>query len=75
MDTDLALVLGLALAVLSIPSIVSAFADSRPPRVSIITVVIAAGLVVYAFLAHPDGYSLRDIPNAIVNVIARYKFW
>ncbi|SFS95241.1 hypothetical protein SAMN04488040_2432 [Sulfitobacter marinus] len=75
MDTDLALVLGLALAVLSIPSILSAFADSRSPRVSIVSVVIAGGLVLYALLTHPEGYRLNDIPDVIVNVMARYKFW
>ena len=34
MDTDLILVIGLALAVLSIPSVVSAFSDGRAPRAS-----------------------------------------
>ncbi|WP_339760809.1 hypothetical protein [uncultured Sulfitobacter sp.] len=75
MDTDLALVLGLALAVLSIPSMVSAFADSRAPRVSVVTLVIAVGLIAYALISHPEGYGPSDIPDAIVHVIARYKFW
>ncbi len=75
MDTDLALVLGLALAALAIPSVVSAFTDSRAPRASAITVLIAGGLILYAIQAHPGGYAFADIPDAILHVIARYKFW
>jgi hypothetical protein len=75
MDTDLALVLGLALAGLSIPSVISAFSDSRAPRASALTVLIAGGLIIYAIRSHPGGYAIGDIPDAIVHVIARYKFW
>ncbi|WP_037228349.1 hypothetical protein [Roseobacter sp. GAI101] len=75
MDTDLALVLGIALAALSIPSLVSAFSDSRAPRASVLTILIAGGLIVYAVLSHPGGYALADIPDAVVHVIARYRFW
>ncbi|MBQ0805797.1 MULTISPECIES: hypothetical protein [unclassified Sulfitobacter] len=75
MDSDLALVLGLALAALSVPSIVSAFSDSRAPRASVLTVLIAGGLIVYAIRSHPGGYALEDIPDAILHVIARYRFW
>ncbi len=75
MDSDLALVLGLAIAALSVPSIVSAFSDSRAPRASVLTVLIAGGLIVYAIRSHPGGYALEDIPDAILHVIARYRFW
>ena len=54
MDTDLILVIGLALAVLSIPSVVSAFSDGRAPRASALTVLIAGGMIVYAINSHPE---------------------
>ncbi len=75
MDSDLALVMGLALVVLSVPSIVSAFSDSRAPRASALTLLIAGGLIVYAIRSHPSGYALEDIPDAVLHVIARYRFW
>jgi hypothetical protein len=75
MDSDLALVLGLGLSALAIPSVVSAFSDNRAPRASALVILIAGGLIVYALRSHPGGYALEDIPDAILHVIARYKFW
>ena len=45
------------------------------PRASVLTVLIAGGLIVYAIRSHPGGYALEDIPDAILHVIARYRFW
>jgi len=75
MDSDLILVIGLALAFLSIPSALSAFSDGRVPRVSALTIVIAGAMIIYAFRSHPEGYTLQDIPMAITHVIAGYRFW
>lgn len=75
MDPDLALVLGLALAALAIPSVISAFSDNRTPRASALVILIAGGLVVFALRSQPGGYALEDIPDTILHVIARYKFW
>ncbi len=75
MDSDLLLVLGLGLAMLAIPSVLSAFSDRRAPRASMITILIAGGLIVYAVRTHPGGYALEDIPAAVMHVIARYRFW
>jgi len=72
MDTDLALVLGLVIAALSIPSILSALTDNRAPRASAITVLIAGGLIVFALLGKPGGYRIAEIPDVFVNVIARF---
>lgn len=43
MDSDLALVIGLVLAALTVPSILSALSDRRAPRASAITILIAGG--------------------------------
>ena len=72
MDTDLALIIGLVLAALSIPSILSAISDKRAPRASAITILIAGGLILWAMQTHPGGYQLSDIPNVFVDVVARY---
>lgn len=72
MDTDLALVIGIVFAAFSVPSILSAISDKRAPRASAITILIAGGLIVFAVQGKPGGYSLDDIPDVFVNVIARY---
>jgi hypothetical protein len=75
MDSDLALVMGLGLAGLAIPSVVSSFSDNRTPRASALVVLISGGLIIYALRSQPGGYALEDIPDTILQVIARYKFW
>ena len=72
MDSDLFLVLGIILAGFSIPSIMSAYSDGRTPRASALTVLLAGGLILYAIQTKPGGYTLQDIPDAIVRVAARY---
>jgi hypothetical protein len=72
MESDLALVLGLVVGALSIPSILSALSDRRAPRASALTILIAGGLILYAIETHPGGYTLNEVPDVVVSVIARY---
>ena len=72
MDPDLALVLGLVLGVISIPSILSAFSEGRPPRVAAIAAIMSGGLIVWALSRKPGGYTINDIPDVLVGVVARY---
>jgi hypothetical protein len=72
MDTDIALVLGLVIAALSIPSILSALADKRAPRASAITILIAGGLILFAVQGKPGGYQLSQMPDVVMTVVARY---
>ena len=72
MDTDLALVLGIVIAALSIPSVLSALSDKRAPRASAITILIAGGLIVFAILGKPGGYRLEQVPDVLVAVLGRY---
>lgn len=69
MDPDVALVIGLVLAVFSIAGMVSAFSNGQAPRASAITVLIAGGLVLLAINAKPSGYTLQDIPEAFARVV------
>lgn len=71
MDADLILVLGMLLAFMSIPAMVSAWSDSRPPRLPALTILIAAGLIFFAFNLKPDGYTLAEVENAFYSVVAR----
>lgn len=71
MEPDLALVIGVVLCVLAVPSILSAVIDRRAPRVAAVTLVAGGGLIVWAVVSNPGGYAPRDVPRAFVEVIAR----
>lgn len=70
MDTDLQLVIGIVLAVFSVPAIVSALSDSRPPRVAAVVLVAAGCLIFYAIHQMPRPFTWQEIPNAFVRVAA-----
>ncbi|MEP1199623.1 hypothetical protein [Tateyamaria sp.] len=72
MTPDMYLVLGILIAAFSIPSILSAVADGRAPRASAITILIAGGLILLAIQTQPGGYSLPEIPDVFVRVIAPF---
>jgi hypothetical protein len=68
------LVIGLVIAVLTLPAIASALSEGRAPRSASIMVLIAGVLIVVALQNRPGGYTLSDIPNAFVRVVDRYLF-
>jgi hypothetical protein len=72
MDADLALVLGLIMAGFSVPSILSAISDGRSPRASMMTILIAGALLLFAISTKPGGYTLSQVPDVFFSVIARY---
>ncbi len=72
MDSDLALVIGIVIACLAIPSVLSALSDRRAPRASAVTILIAGGLIVFAITSKPGGYQLGQLPDVIMNVVARF---
>ncbi|NUB44788.1 hypothetical protein GEU84_010370 [Fertoebacter nigrum] len=71
MDTDLALVIGLLLGALAIPSILAALSDGRAPRLGAAFIAISAGMIGYALLRRPGGYAPGDVPMAFFNVLGR----
>jgi hypothetical protein len=72
MDPDLLIVIGLVVGGFSIPSILGAIADGRVPRAAAIAVMVAGGLIVLAINENPGGYTINDMPDVFVNVVARY---
>ena len=71
MDTDLMLVTGIILGVMSIPALLNAFADGRAPRVVSIVVLIAGTLVVVAMTQHSGDYSFAELPQVFGRVFSR----
>jgi len=72
MDPDLALILGLVLGVLSIPSMVAAFSEGHAPRVAAFTLLAGGLMVIWALSTKPGGYSIRDVPDTFMTVVGRY---
>ena len=72
LNTDIAIVTGLVLLVLSIPAIFSAFSEGRAPRVAAVVMIAGGSLVLWAFSQKPGGFDLAEIPNAIVRVVAMF---
>ncbi|MEN8892927.1 hypothetical protein [Planktotalea arctica] len=68
MSYDLGLVLGMVIAGFAIPAIVSAFSDSRTPRAASLMVMIGGGLIAWAVMGKPGGYTLDQIPEVFVKV-------
>ena len=72
MDSDILLIIGIVLAVLSVPAMLSAFSESRAPRVATFTAVVAGCMIVYAVQTQPGGYSWSEVPEVFVRVVARF---
>lgn len=72
LDYDLVLVIGLTLAILAIPSLLSAYSESRAPRAGAVMVLIAGVLVMVALVSRPTGYGFDEIPDVFLRVLKRY---
>jgi hypothetical protein len=72
MDPDLAFIIGIFLAVFSIPSIMSALSDGRSPRVAAVMIVAGGALVVWAIRNNPNGYRFSDIADTLLRVVGKY---
>ncbi len=70
MNSDLLLVLGITVGAFSIPAVISAFSDSRPPRAAAIAIVVSGSLILTAFVTKPGGYTAHQIPEVFARVIA-----
>ena len=66
------LVVGIILGVLSIPSMLNAFSDGRPPRYASIVVLIAGVLIFLAITRHTAGYTPAELPEVFAKVFRRF---
>lgn len=71
-DVDLLLTVGIVLLVLSVPSLLSAWVESRAPRLGSIMVIAALGMIVTALVTKPGGYAFNDVPGVMVKVIGGF---
>ena len=73
MDPDSLLTIGLVIAALSVPAMVSAYSDRRRPLAPLLTLLIAGGMVLYAMHIKPGGYTLAQIPEAFYAGLAALR--
>lgn len=71
MNNDLMLVSGIVLALLSLPSMLNAWAEARPPRVGGIILVTGAVLIASAVMNASTPYRVEELPDVFLRVIAR----
>jgi hypothetical protein len=70
-DTDLFVVVGFMLAVLSLPSALGAYAEGVLPKVSLIIMGLGIIISLFAALTSPDGYSMGRLPHSFIEILAR----
>lgn len=73
MNTDLIFIVGVAIAILAIPAIVSAFLDGRTPRAPALVILIGALMIGYAVRERPMAYTFDTIPDVLMRVIADFS--
>lgn len=69
MVTDVLLISGITSILLAIPSMISAFAENRPPRLALALFLLGGGLAASAMTMQPGGYAPQEIPGAFVRVL------
>lgn len=74
MDPDVALVVGTFLAVVSIPSLISALADRRLPWAGLFSLIAGAAMIFWIYRDDIFAFLPQHIPEAFVRVIARYIY-
>ncbi len=72
MNTDLILVIGIVIGVLTVPSILSAVLEGSAPRAASVSAVISGGLIVYAVYTNPGGYDVNDLPRLFRGVFSSF---
>lgn len=70
MNPDVALVVGSFLAVISVPSLISALVERRLPWVGVLTLIVGCGLVYSVYREDLTAFELQHIPEAVVRVVA-----
>lgn len=71
MNSDLMLVVGLVVGILSLPVLLNAWTEGRAPRAGAILVMIAIGLVFAAAQTKPGGYAVDEVPDVFFRVLGR----
>jgi hypothetical protein len=72
MNTDLALVIGIMVGVMTVPAILSAIIDNSAPRIAAFSAIVSGALLVYAVYNKPGGYAISDLPDVFTTVFSQF---
>jgi hypothetical protein len=73
MNPDILMVTGVLFGILALPSLLSAYADSRFPGTALFLFVLCVALSGTAYALKPGSYTLYDIPFAVFRVIGFFR--
>jgi hypothetical protein len=70
-DSDVFLIVGLVVAVMAFPAVISAFSAGKPPRAAAVAAVVGGALMLAAITTKPGGYRVEEIPDVAARVLHR----
>ncbi|KPA23486.1 MAG: hypothetical protein ACU0BK_12630 [Shimia sp.] len=70
MTTDYLIAIGALIGLFSIPAMLSGYADERRPTKAMAAFILAASILATGWILDPSRYSIAELPNVIVRVIA-----
>lgn len=70
MDADFILVLGVCVFAAGFPMVIGAFSGARSTLPGIGAMVAGAALMLYATISSPGVYSVDEVPDVFIRVIA-----
>lgn len=71
MEPDVMLVAGMGLVVLSIPAILSAWADRRAPQIGALLLLGGGGMIAWTLSRKQGGYTWAELPDVFYGVIGQ----
>jgi hypothetical protein len=72
MDADLALVIGIVMALLSFPMILQAYTHGTGFKSSSLLLLVGVVMIIFAVNKQPGGYSWDQVPGVFVKVIGGF---
>lgn len=70
MNPDVTMVIGIVLAVLSVPAMLGSFVERLIPWGAMVTAAIAAGLILWTVMTNPGVYTFKELPLVFIRVAA-----
>jgi hypothetical protein len=69
---DVLLIIGIFIAGIGFPALITSFSESRPPKAALIMFALGGGLIAWAAMTQPGGYAISEIPGVFVRVAASF---
>ncbi len=69
MNPDILLTAGILLLIPTFPMVINGIKEGVAPRFAMVMLLASLGLVAGAFLQHPGGYNVNEIPGIMIQTI------